>query len=60
MPVLLAERPGNLLVKHLDVDLHLASDVGEDRVNELALLVLLLALLNVLGRDTTLGKVNVS
>jgi hypothetical protein len=55
-----AERPRDLLVELLDVHLELAGDVRQDRVDELALLVLLLALLNVLGRDTPLRQVNVA
>lgn len=56
----LRQRPGDLGVEQLDVDLHLSGDVGEDRVDEFSLLELLLTLLDVLGRDSSLGQINVS
>jgi len=56
----LRQGPGDLGVEQFDVDLHLSGDVSEDRVDEFSLLELLLTLLDILGRDSSLGQINVS
>ena len=58
--VLLLQGPANGLVQSLDGLLDLLGDVSEDRVDHLALVEPFLALDDILGRDTTLGKIDVS
>ena len=52
--------PGNLLVKGLQGGLGGLGDVAHDGVHGLALVVALFALDDILGRDTALGKINVT
>jgi hypothetical protein len=52
--------PGDLLVEVLEGSLSRLGDVAHDGVHRLALVVPLLALDHILGRDTTLGKIDVA
>jgi hypothetical protein len=52
--------PPDLRVEGLEGSLGSLCDVTHDRVHRLALVVSLLTLGNILGRDSTLGKIDVS
>lgn len=60
MSVFAVQGPGNALVESLDGDRGLLSDVAHDGVNHLALVVTLLALDNIFGRNTAFRQINVT
>lgn len=60
MTVLLVQRPCNEVVHEVHLDSRLLCYVSHDRVHGLALVVSLLALDNVLCRNSTLGEINVT
>lgn len=60
MAILPVQWPGDELVDLVHLGPSLLGDVTHDRVHRLGLVVTLLALDNILGRDTTLGKVDVA
>lgn len=60
MSILLSEGPDDALVQLLDVHVTLLGDLGDDRVDGLALFVLFLALDDFLRGDSSFGQVDVS
>lgn len=58
--VFLIEGPSYRLVELLDGDQSLLGDVTHDRVDDLALVVTLLATNDILGGDTTLGQIDIT
>lgn len=60
MSILLAQRPHNLFVNLLGLEARLLGDLGDDRVDCLALFVLLLALADFFGRDSSFGEIDVA
>lgn len=60
MTVFLVQGPSDRLVQLLERSLTGLSDVAQNGVNSLALVVTLLTLNNVLGGNTTLGQIDVT
>lgn len=60
MTVFTVQGPPDLRVEGLEGSLGSLCDVTHDRVHRLALVVSLLTLGNILGRDSSLGKIDVS
>jgi hypothetical protein len=60
MAVSLVQGPSNSLVKALNGDGDLLGNVSHDGVDHLALVVSLLALNDILGGDSSLGKIDVT
>lgn len=58
--VFLVQRPSDGLVEGLEGGLSGLCDMAHDRVHSLALVVTLLALDDILGGDTTLGKIDIT
>lgn len=58
--VFAVQGPGDLLVEGLKRGLGGLGDVAHDRVNSLALVVPLLTLNHIFGRDTSLGKIDIT
>lgn len=58
--VFLVEGPSYRLVKLLDGDQSLLGDVAHNRVDDLALVVTLLAANDILGGDTALGQIDIT
>lgn len=59
MSIFLVQRPRHELVDVFDFGARLLRHVPHDRVHRLGLVVLLFALDDILGRDTSLGQINV-
>ena len=60
MTVLLVQGPGYALVQRLNGCVDLFGDVAHDGVDHLAFVVSLLAFDDILGGNTTLGKIDVT
>lgn len=60
MTIFLVQRPADGLVEILDGGFGRLCDMTHDGVHGFALVVALFALDDILGRDTTLGKINIT
>lgn len=60
MAIFLVQRPSDVLVEILDGGFGRLCDMTHDRMDGFALVVALLTLDDILGRDTALGEINIT